>query len=80
MLTFSDLFEFLNFYAKELSFPLFQDVSLRLCKENMVGDLASAPEQPSPVSVLDSSAYIEGSPSPVKQTSHALEGKTFCPS
>lgn len=50
-----------------------EDMSLRLFEENMVGNSAFAPEQPSPVSVLDSSAYMEGSPSPVKQTLHALK-------
>ncbi|KAL2935425.1 Protein LONGIFOLIA 2 [Bienertia sinuspersici] len=50
-----------------------EDVSLELSEDNIVGNFVSAPEQPSPVSVLDSSAYMEDSPSPVKQTSHALE-------
>ncbi|CAO2818470.1 unnamed protein product [Amaranthus hypochondriacus] len=49
------------------------DMSLRLSEEDIVGDLAIAPEQPSPVSVLDSSAYMEGSPSPVEQSSPTLE-------
>uniref|UniRef100_A0A803L9L4 DUF4378 domain-containing protein n=1 Tax=Chenopodium quinoa TaxID=63459 RepID=A0A803L9L4_CHEQI len=44
------------------------DLSLRLIDESMMGYPAFAPEQPSPVSVLNSSAYMEGSPSPVKQT------------
>lgn len=63
--------------TNELCINNLQDVSLRLNEENTTRDLASAPEQPSPVSVLDSSAYMEGSPSPVKQTSHALTGETF---
>ncbi|XP_056685349.1 protein LONGIFOLIA 1 isoform X2 [Spinacia oleracea] len=50
-----------------------EEVSLRLIEENTMGNLAFAPEQPSPVSVLDSSAYMEGSPSPVKQTLHSLK-------
>ncbi|XP_021734024.1 protein LONGIFOLIA 1-like isoform X1 [Chenopodium quinoa] len=45
-----------------------EDLSLRLIDESMMGYPAFAPEQPSPVSVLNSSAYMEGSPSPVKQT------------
>ena len=65
--------------SKEHYVIVFQDVSLRLSEEHMVGDLAIAPEQPSPVSVLDSSAYMEGSPSPVEQSSHTLEGENFFP-
>lgn len=50
------------------------DVSLRLSEEQTAGDRSTAPEQPSPVSVLDSRSYMEGSPSPVKQTLHTLQG------
>ncbi|KAL9227310.1 hypothetical protein vseg_003013 [Gypsophila vaccaria] len=49
------------------------DTGLKLSQVYTAGDFAFGPEQPSPVSVLDSSAYMEGSPSPVKHTSHSLE-------
>lgn len=57
-----------------MSVEMMNDMKSRLSEEDEVGDLSIAPEQPSPVSVLDSSLYIEESPSPVKQISHALEG------
>ncbi|KAH9606605.1 hypothetical protein KSS87_019769 [Heliosperma pusillum] len=50
-----------------------EDVSSKLGELYTVADFAVGPEQPSPVSVLDSSVYMEGSPSPVKHTSHTLE-------
>lgn len=34
----------------------------------------AAPEHPSPVSVLDTSAYKDDEPSPVKQIPNALKG------
>ncbi|KAK9684472.1 hypothetical protein RND81_10G212100 [Saponaria officinalis] len=49
------------------------NTGLKLSEVDTAGDFAVGPEQPSPVSVLDSSAYMEGSPSPVKHTSHSLE-------
>lgn len=51
-----------------------KDVNLRLSEEDTNGNFAVAPEQPSPISVLDSSPYMEDTPSPVKQTSHTLQG------
>lgn len=50
------------------------DLNLTLGEEVAVGDLSIGPEQTSPVSVLDSSAYMEESPSPAKQTSIARKG------
>ncbi|XP_074316459.1 protein LONGIFOLIA 1 [Silene latifolia] len=50
-----------------------EDVSSKLGELYTEADFAVGPEQPSPVSVLDSSVYMEGSPSPVKHTSHTLE-------
>lgn len=47
----------------------------RVSEDEIVEELpAIGPEHPSPISVLDASAYGEDSPSPVKQTSHNLEG------
>lgn len=36
-----------------------------------------APEYPSPVSVLDDVAYIDDSPSPLKQMPNTLKGNAF---
>lgn len=46
----------------------------RLAEDVSLAELATiAPEQPSPVSVLDASVYIDDAPSPVKQTPTALK-------
>ena len=56
-------------------FFLFQDETSRLDEEESFLELAVAPEQPSPVSVLDTFAYKDDAPSPVKQIPIVLEGK-----
>lgn len=53
-----------------------QKSSPRLAEDVPVAELATiAPEQPSPVSVLDASVYRDDEPSPVKQMSTILKGK-----
>lgn len=54
---------------------------MRLRKDTMMAELAMATiEQPSPVSVLDATFYIEDSPSPVKKKiSIAFGGNNHIP-
>lgn len=67
--------------ALKCSLPgVIDGVNLRLTGEDAPGNRCIGPEQPSPVSVLDSSLYIEDSLSPVKQTSHAPEGDALAES
>lgn len=77
----TDTCQSLAMEALEFSLPgEIDDVNLRLTGEDAPGDRCIGPEQPSPVSVLDSSLYIEDSLSPVKQTSHVPEGDVLAES
>lgn len=54
---------------------IFQISTPRLEEDGSVAELATvAPEHPSPVSVLDVSAYRDDAPSPIKQIPNALQG------
>ncbi|BBH04021.1 hypothetical protein Prudu_015051 [Prunus dulcis] len=64
--------------AKYLASGSMQQISTpRLEEDGSVAELATvAPEHPSPVSVLDVSAYRDDAPSPVKQMPNALQGES----
>ena len=61
--------------VNHILFSWFQKSTSRLAEDVSLAELATiAPEQPSPVSVLDASVYRDDAPSPVKQTPTALKG------
>ncbi|XP_021809912.1 protein LONGIFOLIA 1 [Prunus avium] len=64
--------------AKYLASSSMQQISTpRLEEDGSVAELATvAPEHPSPVSVLDVSAYRDDAPSPIKQIPNALQGES----
>ncbi|PQM36677.1 protein LONGIFOLIA 1 [Prunus yedoensis var. nudiflora] len=64
--------------AKYLASGSMQQISTpRLEEDGSVAELATvAPEHPSPVSVLDVSAYRDDAPSPVKQMPNTLQGES----
>lgn len=51
-------------------------IEARLTEDRSKAETATL-EQPSPVSVLDTTFYREGSPSPVKKTSNAFKGEAL---
>lgn len=53
----------------------FQKSSLVLSEDELLAE--SAPEYPSPVSVLDNAVYTDESPSPVKHTPTLMKGAAF---
>ncbi|KAL5544638.1 hypothetical protein UlMin_008422 [Ulmus minor] len=61
--------------SSELNASIEKRTTPRLDEEESFSELATdAPEHPSPVSVLDTSAYRDDAPSPVKQIPNTLKG------
>lgn len=59
-------------------FGFCQKSTSRLVEDGSVAELAMVtPEQPSPVSVLDTSIYRDDAPSPVRQILNTPEGNSY---